>query len=185
MAIEDRPPRPTSGRLPENLPLSDDEETPGPPSYYVPLAADPSIDYDRLQDRRRAVNEVDAKRQATLTANRNKSGVGSKTVKRKAKADEDEDDEDEDDEDEDDEDEDDEDEDDEDEDDEDEDDEDEHEEDEDEVPAPVAKKGRIAAPKKAPAAKKRALAAEKENVAPGSRRSKRLELLDELMDLDS
>jgi hypothetical protein len=160
MAIEDRPPRPTSGRLPENLPLSDDEETPGPPSYYVPLAADPSIDYDRLQDRRRAVNEVDAKRQATLTANRNKSGVGSKTVKRKAKADEDEDDEDEDDE-------------------------DEHEEDEDEVPAPVAKKGRIAAPKKAPAAKKRALAAEKENVAPGSRRSKRLELLDELMDLDS
>jgi hypothetical protein len=172
MAIEDRPPRPTSGRLPENLPLSDDEETPGPPSYYVPLAADPSIDYDRLQDRRRAVNEVDAKRQATLTANRNKSGVGSKTVKRKAKADEDEDDEDEDDEDEDDEDEDDE-------------DEDEDEEDEDEVPAPVAKKGRIAAPKKAPAAKKRALAAEKENVAPGSRRSKRLELLDELMDLDS
>jgi hypothetical protein len=174
MAIEDRPPRPTSGRLPENLPLSDDEETPGPPSYYVPLAADPSIDYDRLQDRRRAVNEVDAKRQPTLTANRNKSGVGSKTVKRKAKAkaDEDEDDEDEDDEDED-------------EDDEDEDDEDEHEEDEDEVPAPVAKKGRIAAPKKAPAAKKRALAAEKENVAPGSRRSKRLELLDELMDLDS
>jgi hypothetical protein len=162
MAIEDRPPRPTSGRLPENLPLSDDEETPGPPSYYVPLAADPSIDYDRLQDRRRAVNEVDAKRQATLTANRNKSGVGSKTVKRKAKADEDEDDEDEDDEDE-----------------------DEDEEDEDEVPAPVAKKGRIAAPKKAPAAKKRALAAEKENVAPGSRRSKRLELLDELMDLDS
>jgi hypothetical protein len=162
MAIEDRPPRPTSGRLPGNLPLSDDEETPGPPSYYVPLAADPSIDYDRLQDRRRAVNEVDAKRQATLTANRNKSGGGSKTVKRKAKADEDEDDEDEDDEDE-----------------------DEDEEDEDEVPAPVAKKGRIAAPKKAPAAKKRALAAEKENVAPGSRRSKRLELLDELMDLDS
>jgi hypothetical protein len=152
MAIEDRSPRPTSGRLPENLPLSDDEETPGPPSYYVPLAADPSIDYDRLQDRRRAVNEVDAKRQATLTANRNKSGGGSKTVKRKAKADEDED---------------------------------EDEEDEDEVPAPVAKKGRIAARKKAPAAKKRALAAEKENVAPGSRRSKRLELLDELMDLDS
>lgn len=80
MDINDRPPRPTSGRFPEILPLSD-EESPEPPAYYVPLAADPAIDYDRLQDRRRAANEYDLKRIETEA--RRKAGKGSKKGSKK------------------------------------------------------------------------------------------------------
>lgn len=83
MDIKDRPPRPRSGKFPEILPLSD-EESPEPPAYYVPLAADPAIDYDRLQDRRRAVNEYDHKRIEAEA--RRKAGKGSKKGSKKTAA---------------------------------------------------------------------------------------------------